>query len=63
MAPLTEEKTTILGSLSRIGQDLKGRVKGVVKAVKAEERDEIGTPIPPEVVISAYGPLFFKTKS
>jgi len=62
--PLTgaDEPSSLLSSLARLGKDLGGRVKGVAKAVRAPERELLETPIPPEAIAAAYGPLFFKTR-
>jgi hypothetical protein len=58
-----DDGKSLLATLSRIGDDLRSRVKGVAKAVRAPERELLGTPLPPEAITAAYGPLFFKTRS
>ena len=65
MMPLAgaDEPTSFFSSLARIGKDLAGRARGVAKAVKAPERELLETPLPPEAIVTAYGPMFFKTRS
>jgi hypothetical protein len=60
--PLNEQKRPLLAALGHATSAVRDRLRGLVKAVKAPEREVVGTPIPPEAVIASTGPLLFKVR-